>query len=727
MKTLRSIFIAISLSTLCAVSLAQEVPVTLEDIWTSRVLFPDYAGDMRASERYPDQYYSLDQEGLSLYAYSDGRKKLTVMRYQDLKVSGQNEPLDFDDYSLSSDETKVLLINASEEIYRYSVNCEYYIWDIPAKKLSKLSEQGKQRYAEISPDGRMVAFARDNNIFLKDLGSGTETAVTSDGRFNHIINGTTDWVYEEELDLVHALWWSPDGSKLAFYRFDESLVPEFTLPIYGSLYPKNYTYKYPKAGEPNSVVSIHVYDLNSGKTQKMDVGSEADQYIPRIFWMPVKDQLAIIRMNRLQNHVEMLRADANTGESKVVWEDKNQYYIDVSDDFYFSEDGKFFIGLSERSAYNHVWLFYLDGRPALELTPGKFDVTAINAVDMKSRQVFYTAAAVNPMDRELYVCGFDGKKPVCLSKSGGQTSAEFSADYNYFVSTWSDVNTPPYVSICDRKGKDIRVITDNQRIVARLRSSGAAKKEFFRLANEQGDSLNAWMLKPPGFDPSKKYPVLMYTYGGPGSQTADNSWGYFYHLFDVYLSQLGYIIVSVDGRGTGARGEEFKKCTYQQLGRYEADDQIAAAYQLAEMPFVDPGRIGIWGWSYGGFLTALCLEKGDGIFKAGIAVAPVTSWRYYDNIYTERFMRTPAENPRGYDDNSPLYFADRLQGSFLLVHGTADNNVHMQNSLELSKALVDAGKDFEMFFYTDKEHSIKGGKTRLHLFRKITEFLQEHL
>jgi dipeptidyl-peptidase-4 len=496
------------------------------------------------------------------------------------------------------------------------------------------------------------------------------------------------------------------------------------------LYPETYTYKYPKAGENNSIVSVWVYDLKSGKNTRMDVGPVTDQYIPRVYWTKTPGQLAILRMNRLQNKVEMLLADASNGKSKVAWMDSNAYYVDITNDYHFLENKNQFITFSERTGYNHVWLFPLD--PAManavtEITRGIFDVGAISAIDEENKWLYYTAAAVNPMERELYVCNFDGSHVRMIDGKPGQTEAEFSGDARYYVSSWSDVNTPPVVTVRDNNGAVLRTLADNKAINERLSGANCPKKEFLTIDNGVGYMMNAWMVKPTDFDPAKKYPVLIYTYGGPGSQTVENSWGYYYHLFDLYMAQKGYIVVSVDGRGSGGRGEAYKKCTYKQLGLYEAEDQISAAYELAKLPYVDAKRIGIWGWSYGGFLTALCLEKGDGIFKTGVAVAPVTSWRYYDNIYTERFMQKPQDNPSGYDDNSPLNFADLLKGDILIMHGTSDNNVHMQNTLELTKALVNAGKQFEMQLYTDKEHSIRGGKTRVHLFNRIEEFLKRKL
>jgi dipeptidyl-peptidase 4 len=718
------VFLAFLPQTISAQSTNKEI--TLEDIWTSRLFYPKFGEDMTPMKD-GEHYSKFDDDGISLYDYKKGSRVKVIAESDSMNVPGTKDPIIVETFAFSGDEKKILLSSESEPIYRYSEKSQYYIFNIATKNMLSLSDNGKQRLAEFSPDGSKVAFTRDNNLFVKDIVSGKETPITSDGKNGSIINGSTDWVYEEEFDLVQAYFWSPDGNKIAFYKFDESNVKEYTIVMYDSLYPENFTYKYPKAGEDNSIINLFIYDLPSGKTQQIDLGPLTDQYIPRIYWTKKSDTLAILRMNRLQNHLEMLLADAGIGKSSVVWTEDNKYYVDITDNLYFLEDKNHFIITSERSQFNHIWMFSLDGKDSKQITTGDWEVASICSVDEKNKTIYYISSESSPMDRDLYSIKFDGTGKTKLSTKSGQTKAQFTPKNKYYISTWSDANTPPAISLCDTKGKVIRVIEDNTELIKNTKEYKFSPKEFFQFTTSEGVKLNGWMIKPPDFNGLNHYPVFMYVYGGPGSQTVENSWGYFDYVWYEMLAEKGYIVVSIDNRGTGARGEEFKKCTYLQMGKYETIDQIEAAKYLSTLPYVDGKRIGIWGWSYGGYETALCMTKGADVFKMGIAVAPVTNWRYYDNIYTERFMRTPQENADGYDDNSPLNFAKKLKGKFLLVHGTADDNVHMQNSMELAEALVNANKQFEMQFYPNKNHSIYGGYTRLHLFKRMTDFILENL
>ncbi len=708
--------------------------ITLEDIWTKGTFYPSSIDDV-VSMKDGEHYCMLENDiMISEYEYKTGEKTKTIVRTSQLVPDGQKEGITIDEYSLSPDETKILIGTETEKIYRYSTKMEYYIWDIKTGKLSKLSDGGKQRLASFSPDGSKVVFLRDNNIFIKDLASGLsadkagkETQITMDGLYNNIINGSPDWVYEEEFEFTKAYSWSPDGSKLAYYRFDESKVKEYDMVLYDSLYPTIYKYKYPKAGEDNSVVSIYVYNLKTGKSQMMDVGQVKDQYIPRIKWTENTNILSIQRMNRLQNKLEILLADAANGTSKVIYSEQNKYYIEITNNLTFLKDKKHFVLTNEIDGFNHIYLYNTDGSLVKQLTSGKWDVLDMKGVDEKAGLVYFISDEESPIDKTLYSVKIDGTKKTKISTKAGTNQVEFSEGFKYFINTYSDANSPSFVTINRSNGKELKVLLDNTEVVSAIKEFGLSPEKFFTFKTSDNIELYGWMIKPPDFDVNKKYPVLMYVYGGPGAQTVENSWGYSNFAWFEMLAQKGYIVVSIDNRGTSGRGEAFKKCTYGQLGKLETIDQIEAAKYLGNLSYIDKSRIGIWGWSYGGYMTALCLTKGADYFKMGIAVAPVSNWRYYDNIYTERYMGLPKDNSSGYDDNSPINYVKKLKGKLLLVHGTADDNVHFQNSIMLANALVDANKQFDMQFYPNKNHSIYGGYTRYHLYKKMTNFILENL
>lgn len=715
------LFLVISSLALNAQIIKKEI--TLEDIWTSGTFYPQTMGDV-VSMKDGEHYCMLENDiMINEYEYKTGEKTKTIVRTGQLVPEGQKEGISIDEYAFSPDETKILIATKTDKIYRHSTISEYYIWDTKTKKLTSLSNGGKQRLASFSPDGSKVAFVRNNNLFIKDLVSGKEDQITTDGLYNNIIYGTPDWVYEEEFEFTKAYFWSPDGNKLAFYRFDESKVKEYDMVLYDSLYPTIYKYKYPKAGEDNSIVSILMYDLKTGKTQTMDIGTEKDQYIPRLKWTEDPNILSIQRMNRLQNKFEIFLADATNGTSKVIYTETDKYYIEITNNLIFLKDRENFLLTSEKDGYNHIYLYNMQGKQVMQLTSGKWDVTEVKGVDEKNKIVYYISAEEAPMNRALYSVKLDGTKKTKLSLKEGSNDVDFGEGYKYFINTYSNANTPPYVTINKISGKEQKVIIDNSEIITAMKEYDFTPEEFFTFKTTDNIELNGWMIKPPDFNANKKYPVFMYVYGGPGSQTVENSWGYYDFIWFEMLAQKGYIVVSVDNRGTSGRGADFKKCTYGQLGKLETIDQIEAAKYLGSLAYVDKSRIGIWGWSYGGYVTALCLTKGADYFKMGIAVAPITNWRYYDNIYTERYMGLPKDNASGYDDNSPVNYVKKLKGKFLLVHGTADDNVHFQNSMELVKALIAANKQFEMQFYPNKNHGIYGGYTRYHLFKKMTDFI----
>jgi len=705
---------------------AQSKEITLDDIWSSPTFYPSTMDEL-VTMKDGEHYCMLDNDAITEYEFKTGKEVKQIVRGSQLIPEGKSFSLSIDEYSFSPDETKILIGTETEKIYRYSTKMEYYIWDIKTEKLIRLSDGGKQRLASFSPDGSRIAFLRDNNLFIKNIQSGKEEQITTDGKWNNIINGSPDWVYEEEFEFTQAYAWSPDGNKLAYYRFDESQVKQYEMILYDSLYPTTYKYKYPKAGEDNSVVSIHVYDVKTGKTQIMDVGKEKDQYIPRIKWTEDPNVLSLQRMNRLQNKLELMLADATTGATKVIYTEKNKYYIEITDNLIFLKDKKQFLITSDMDGYNHIYLYDLQGNKTKQLTSGNFDVTEVKGIDEKNKMVYYISTEVAAMNKDLYSVSLDGAKKTLVSEKTGTNEVQFSETYKYYINTYSELNTPQYVTINKTGGGVLKVVYDNSAVVRAMKEYGFTKKEFFKFNTSENISLNGWMVKPPDFDVTKKYPVLMYVYGGPGDQTVENKYSVMDLVWPEMLAQKGIIVVSVDNRGTSGRGADFKKCTYGQLGKLETIDQIEAAKYLGSLAYVDKTRIGIWGWSYGGYMTALCLTKGADYFKMGMAVAPVTNWRYYDNIYTERYMGLPKDNAKGYDDNSPVNYVKKLKGKFLLVHGTADDNVHVQNSMMLATALVNANKQFEMQFYPNKNHSIYGGNTRYHLFTRLTEFVLKNL
>lgn len=679
-------------------------------------------------------HYTVLEEGSKIvkYSYKEGKKIATVF---DLSTVDNAPISSFSAYEFSDDETKLLLTTKVEKIYRHSFTAEYFVWNSVTQELTELSAKGRQQLATFSPDGERVAFVRENNLFVKSLKFGTESQVTFDGKKNEVINGAPDWVYEEEFAYNKAFSWSPDSKFLAFIRFDEREVNDFSMTMFrgeqpslneNDLYPSGYTFKYPKAGEKNSEVSAHVYDLKSKTTVEADLGTEKDIYVPRLKWTADAAELAIMRLNRRQNVLDVLLANPNTGDSRSFFTEKNNRYVaeEFLDDFIFLPDNDYFVVNSERNEYSHLYLYDRQGFLVKQLTDGAFDVTDFYGFDKKRKIFYYQAAKESAMRREVYFVSLDGKKQGKLSSFPGINNAEFSSGFNYFINSCSSVENPLQVTLHDNTGKLLRVLEDNADLKAKLKEYDIPQKEFFEFETSEGISLNGWMIKPLDFDASKKYPVVMTQYSGPNSQEVLDKWSVdWYH----YLAQEGFVVACVDPRGTGARGEGFRKATYMQLGKYESYDQIEAAKYLGSLPYVDKNNIAIWGWSYGGFMTLLSMEKGGDIFKAGIAVAPVTHYKFYDTVYTERYMRTPRENPDGYDENSPMANPGGITGRLLIVHGSADDNVHVQNTMEFTEKLVQAGVQFDMAIYTNRNHSIYGGNTRLHLYRKMTDFLKTQL
>jgi len=702
---------------------AQETPrITLEDIYLHQAFRAKTVSGL-LSMNDGLHYTAFDGDLIVKYSYETGLPVDTLFHpgWVDKAVGRVSN------YAFSSDEKRMLLVTGFEKIYRRSFLADHFVWEPEKKKLTPVSENGKQMVASFSPDGKSVAFVRSNNLFVKNLETGEEKQLTTDGETNRIINGHTDWVYEEEFAFTRAYAWSPDSRHIAYYRFDESEVPLFHMTLYENrLYPRDYTFKYPKAGEKNAVVEIWVVNTETGRRVKMDIGPETDQYIPRIKWTHNPGILGIIRMNRLQNRLDILLAVPRTGYSQVVYTEENERYIsEVTDDYLtFLSDGKRFLINSEKDGYNHFYLYDLNGKLLNQITRGEWEVHDFLGLDENRDMLYYTSSEESPLRRDVYRIRLDGKRKDKISTMPGTNRAVFSRTFEYYIMYHSSVRTPTLITLHDRRGRLVRVLEDNTALKEKVQAYGIPEKEFFRFTTSEGVELNGWMIKPAGFDPGTKYPVLMRVYGGPGSQTVTDSWDF---GWNQYLAQQGILVVSVDNRGTGARGEAFKKMTYGQLGKYETIDQTEAACYLRGLPYVDAGRIGIYGWSYGGFMASSCLFKSSDVFSLAVAGAPVTSWRFYDTIYTERYMGLPQDNPDGYDDNSPLHFAGQLKGKFLLIHGTGDDNVHFQNSAELVHRLVQENKPFDMHFYPDQAHGFRGGVTNLHLYRKISSFIEENL
>ncbi|WP_209331341.1 S9 family peptidase [Lunatimonas salinarum] len=644
-------------------------------------------------------------------------------------VDGEKLGIRFSDYSFNSDETFALLSSDVERVYRRSSKAVYHVLDMTSGTIQPLLEGEKVSYATLSPDNTKVAYVKDNNLFYKDLKTGSITQVTHDGKTNEIINGAADWVYEEEFSMAQAFAWSPQGDKIAFIRFDETEVPVFNMQIWGDLYPSDYLFKYPKAGEKNAQVGIHVYHLNMGKTQKMNAGEEEDIYLPRIYWTGDNNTLAFIRLNRLQNQLDLLHADASTGTSRLILHEESTTYVDLdyNDNLQYLSDNKSFITTSEKSGYKHIYHYDMDGKLIRQVTSGDWEVTNLVGVDEKNKKIYFESTEVSPLERHLYVINLNGTGKKRLNMASGSYSTNMSPDFKYYISSHSTASTPLQVSLHDASGKTIKVLETNEDLQKRMKEFALGEKEFFNFNTVDGTSLNGYLIKPANFDETKRYPVLMYVYGGPGSQNVRNAWGGTRDFWHHHLAAQGYLIACVDNRGTGGRGRDFKHVTYANLGKLETEDQIAAAKHLGGLSFVDSDRIGIWGWSYGGYMSSLSLMLGHDVFKTAIAVAPVTTWRYYDTIYTERYLQTPQLNAKGYDDYSPITHVDKLKGNYLLIHGTGDDNVHFQNSVDLLNALVAADKQFETFYYPNRNHGIGGGNTTWHLYNMMTDFIKRKL
>ena len=699
---------------------SQSKEITLEDIWQDYNFYPkNFRGlnSMNDGEFYTELKKTDKGQEITKYNFKNGEKITTLFKSSDFeikKITG---------YSFSKDDKLMLLTVETESMYRYSKRSIYYVFNIHNNKLKQISEN-KIRYTTFSPDGSKVAYVFKNNLFIKNLRNGKEIQVTSDGKKNHIINGATDWVYEEEFGLVKGFSWSADGSTIAFYKFDESHVKEFSMDKFnGGLYPTQEVFKYPKAGEDNSTVNIYLYSIKD-KTNTLIYTEKDYEYIPRIKWTNDPNILSMIGLNRHQNRLDFILVDSRDGTNKVLFTEEDKYYIDINNNLSFLQNN-YFIWTSEKNGYNHIYLKGLDGSEE-QLTNGAWEITSFDGLDSDNMQIFYRSTEEGSINRTLYVLDLETGERKKLSTEIGANSVKFSKGSKYYINSYSNANTPPVYSLHKSDGSLIKIIEDNELFNTKMEGFNLSKKEFLTIYTDNAD-LNAWIIKPPDFDEKKQYPLFMFLYGGPGSQKVLNGYGGINFYWYQMLAQQGYIVACVDNRGTGGKGAEFKKMTYKELGKYETIDQIDAAKYFGDLKYIDKTRIGIQGWSYGGYMSSLAITKGADFFKLAIAVAPVTNWRYYDNIYTERYMQTPQENPNGYDDNSPINHVDKLKGKYLLIHGGADDNVHVQNTYEMTSALVKANKQFDLFIYPDKNHSIYGGNTRYHLYKKITDFILDNL
>lgn len=727
---------AAALLLLSAPATYAQKPLTNEAIWYSNTFSSDHLQGL-VSMKDGLHYTALEatDSGRVVYAYDykNGKRTETILQGKDLLPAGAETPIPLEQYSFSGDERKLMVQTAIEPLYRHSYYAYNYIFDRASKTVRPLAnlDSSKQRVATFSPDGSHAAFMRDNNLFTVDLATMQQTAITTDGEWNKVINGAPDWVYEEEFMFTQGYAWSPDGKKLLYLRSDESAVKEYDLTFYqDQLYPSEYRFKYPKAGETNSTVSLHVYDLATASTSTVPLGtSETDIYLPR-FGFTKANTVWFMRMNRLQNEKLIYTSDVSdpqaAGQLMLIYKETSPTYIEVTDDLYFLKDGSFIL-TNEQDGWNHIVWNSADGQVQRVITPGPYDVVGVYGVDERAKRVFFTASKLDPTQQEVWSVGLNGKGLKQLSPAGGVNDAEFSTGFKYFINTRSTANDPGTITLHEGNGKLVKTLKDNARLREAVKAYNLQPKEFITVAVGEGLSLNAWMIKPPDFDPAKKYPVFMTQYSGPNSNSVLDQWGGRTFIWHQLLAQKGYIVVCADGRGTGRRGRDFRHLTYGQLGKYETEDQIAVAKWLGQLPYVDASRIGIQGWSYGGYMSSLCITKGADTFKAAIAVAPVTNWRYYDSIYTERYMGLPQDNADGYDDNSPINHVEKLQGNYLLVHGLADDNVHFQNTAEMISALVKANKQFDLMVYPDKNHGIYGGTTRMQLFTKMTDFLLEKL
>lgn len=702
--------------------------ITVEDIWR------DYKFVQKGARGFKwmndgETYTELSNGKIILYKIGD-EKPVEILFDATRNQAQDGVKIRILSYTFSKDESKILIKTESIPVYRHSSKDINYVFDRNDKTLKPLSVQKDQMEASFSPDGSKVAFVSNNNLFYVDLQTDKEVKITDDGLFNHVLNGVTDWVYEEEFGFTKAFEWSPDNQSIAFIRFDESEVPEYNMQIWGELYPEDYKFKYPKAGEKNSIVSLKLFNLKTNEIKNISVGEEKDQYILHLQWLPNSDEFSFFRLNRLQNHLEIVKVNRDSGLSSLLYEEKSNVGIELDRnglDLTYLDSGKEFITSSERTGFKHLYLGNSEDGSLKPITSGNWEVDNLAGIDQKNKVIYFSSTEKSSIERLVYKIGFNGKGKELISQGNGTNGVSWNSAFKYYISSHQNANDPIIYQLKNAKHEIIKVLEDNSELRAQIQELNMGKKEFIQVPGADGSSLNGYWIKPTNFDPTKKYPVLMHVYGGPGSQQVlDQFAGFDFFWYQTLLDQ-GYLIYCVDNRGTGGRGKEFRTVTYKDLGKYEVQDQIAAAKWIGRIPYVDASRIGIWGWSYGGYMSSNCLMQGNDIFKAAISVAPVTNWRYYDSIYTERYQGLPQDNPKGYDQNSPVFHVNKLKGNLLLIHGTGDDNVHFQNSVALEDALIAANKQFKTFYYPNRNHGIYGGNTRLHLYHMLSDFIINNL
>ncbi|GAA5219564.1 S9 family peptidase [Membranihabitans marinus] len=702
-----------------------QVKITLEDLWLNRTFVQESLPGFNFLA--DGRHYTLKKSGqIQSYDITTGQMTEVIFDPQELSQAMGFKGKSYS-YTFSSDEGMILLAEQRSKLYRRSYLANYYIYNRSNGTISPLFDNGKVMNAHFSPQGDKIGFVFENNIYYRDLKSQNVVQVTMDGQINEVINGAADWVYEEEFAITRTFEWSADGRYMTFIRFDESEVKEFTMTNYNNqLYPDYQTFKYPKVGEKNAEVSVLIYDTAKKTTTEVDL-DYSDFYIPRIQWTHTDNQLCVTVVNRHQNELSLILVDPQNAKTKLLLKENNEYYIDVHDNLKFLKDGQHFVWTSEKEGYNQLYLYNMKGQQVSKITKGDYDVTNVYGVDEEREKIFFQASKLSPLQREVYSVNYNGSELTAIQDSTGWNDCQFSTTFDYYVHNYSNKNSPSQYIVFDNRGQNIRSIVDNAALKQRLEKFDFQSKTFFTFKNRVGDDLNGYLITPPDFDENKEYPLFTFLYGGPGSQQVVDAWGGLNFAWFQMLAQKGYIVACIDNRGTGGRGEKFKKMTYLNLGKYETEDQIDGVRYLASLPYVDGSRIGVFGWSYGGYMSTNLILHGNDVYKMAIAVAPVTNWRWYDTIYTERYMRNEKENEKGYHDYSPVYFANKLKGKYLLVHGLSDDNVHFQHTAEMAAALVKEGKDFEAMFYPNNSHSISGPGARLHLYRKMTNFILNNL
>mgnify|MGYP006277534673 CR=1 FL=1 len=701
-------------------------------------------GELQA-ESFRGQWRSDGESWTVVEADDEGRDELweveaetgdreKLISASELVPADASEPISIYEHAFSPDGRHVLIFTDAQRVWRDRTKGHYYTFDLSTRELRPVSRKpGWQMFAKFGPDSRRVAFVREHDIFVTEIATGEERALTSSGS-EEIINGTTDWVYEEELGLRDAFRWSPDGTRIAYWQLDRSPIPPFYLVDQTKLYPELKPVHYPKAGTENSKVRVGVLELEGGSTTWFDVGEP--EYVPRMDWVDA-GTVWIQTLNRHQDRLELRLGDPADGSTRTVLAETDSAWVDVDDDLTWIDGGDRFVWSSMRDGWNHLYLYERDGTLVRKITDFAADVTAFHGIGETAdgeRRAWLTAAHPTPYRRSVGRVPLDDPSSVTWTAEAtaepgqGVHRADVAPGGGWFVDTRSSMGVAPVAELKDAAGRAVRTLVDNAELKARLDSLELGGTDFFQLSAADGaTALNAWRITPPAFDSAAAHPVLMYVYGGPGIQTVMDRWGGSRYLWHQLLARKGFVVVSVDNRGTGGRGRDFYKQVHLRLGQLETADQLAAARQLGEEPWADASRIGIWGWSYGGYMTLLTTLKGEGLVAAGASVAPVTHWKLYDTIYTERYMRTPAENPEGYRKGAPLNYASKLDAELLIVHGTGDDNVHPQNTTLMVQALEQANEQFRMRLYPNRTHAIRGATNQVNLHGMLTDFFAAEL